>query len=100
MRQPPDSKPGSQPATSIPDWVLDPPPPRLTLGARWSRWVDRRPALRRLRTLWWRWRDRRRISDRFPVATKIVIWPIAWAVALTGFYLAYYLFEKAQHVRH
>jgi hypothetical protein len=97
------SQPGpeqtSQSSGNIPEWVLDPPPPRLTVGRRWSRWVDRRPWLRAVRRGWWRWRDRRKLSDRFPIAVKIIVWPIAWAIALAGFYIAYYLFEKAQHIQ-
>ncbi|MEV1289997.1 hypothetical protein [Micromonospora sp. NPDC049679] len=65
----------------LPEWMRNPPPPRMTLGRRWSRWVSARPRLQAAREAWWAWRDRSRLSDRYPRATPVISFVI---VAVTA----------------
>lgn len=73
----------------LPEWMRDPPPPRLTLGRRVSAALARRPAWVRLQHRWWNWQERQRLHERYPVGFKIVAFFVAWIVA-TALVLAMY----------
>lgn len=66
----------------LPDWMRDPPPPRLTIGRRIAIALARRPAWAALRRRWWAWQDRRRLYQRFPAAFKIIAFFVCWMLAL------------------
>jgi hypothetical protein len=79
---PPEQPNWERPRATLPDWMRDPPPPRMTLGRRVSMALDRRPAWRALRRRWWAWQERRRLYQRFPVGFKIVAFFASWLLAL------------------
>lgn len=73
----------------LPDWMRDPPPPRVTPGQRLIAPVARLRWVGRLRERWWAWRDRRRLSDRYPKTVQVMAFFLAWAASLTLVLVAY-----------
>ncbi|SCE72673.1 hypothetical protein GA0070618_0462 [Micromonospora echinospora] len=88
------SRPPGQPSL-LPDWMRDPPPPRVTLGDRVAAGLLRLPGAPRARQSWWAWQDRRRLYERFPNSFKIVAFFASWAIALTLVLTAWGLFALA-----
>ncbi|GIJ77086.1 hypothetical protein SAMN05443287_101264 [Micromonospora phaseoli] len=66
----------------LPDWMLDPPPPRRTLGVRLAEAVAALPGAGRIRRRWWIWQRRERLSQRYPNAVKIMAVLVSFAVIL------------------
>nr|MDT0657117.1 hypothetical protein [Micromonospora sp. DSM 115978] len=85
VRLPPDRR-----QSVLPDWMRDPPPPRLTVGRRIGMALARLPGAATVRRRWWAWQERRRLYERFPVSFKIVAFFASWLLAL-GMVLALYL---------
>lgn len=80
--QPPQSGPGpSRQQSALPEWMRDPPPPRMTIGRRVDAALERRPGFVALRSRWWAWQERRRLHDRFPISFKIVAFFASWLLA-------------------
>ncbi|SCL30571.1 hypothetical protein GA0070616_4100 [Micromonospora nigra] len=78
--------------SSLPAWMLDPPPPRRTLGRRLEAAVLAVPGARRVRHRWRNWQGRRRLHERFPTTYRIAAFFLSWAVALLlvlAFYALY-----------
>lgn len=69
-------------STTLPDWMLDPPPPRRTLGVRFKERVAALPGAARLRRRWWAWQRRERLYQRHPNTVKIVAMVVSWTVIL------------------
>ncbi|HEX5595174.1 MAG TPA: hypothetical protein VFX61_03990 [Micromonosporaceae bacterium] len=86
-----DQQSGSQ-SSQLPEWMRNPPPPRMTLGRRWSSWLERQPRLQAARRVWWRWRAQPTLSERYPTATPIVAFFLCLAVGVFLFLGVYYLF--------
>ncbi|WBB81863.1 hypothetical protein O7606_11160 [Micromonospora sp. WMMD882] len=84
--------PGGRP--TLPEWMLNPPPPRPTLGDRTTATLLRLPGAVAARHRWWVWRDRRRLHERFPRTFKIVAFFGSWAIALGLLLGAYGLFAR------
>lgn len=91
----PTPSPRRQPAQrpTLPDWMRDPPPPRLTLGDRITGALLRVPGAAAVRRYWWAWRDRQRLYQRFPTTFKIVAFFASWAIALVLLLVSYALFS-------
>ncbi|MFI6819466.1 hypothetical protein ACIBJE_00760 [Micromonospora sp. NPDC050187] len=87
-------RPPGQPPL-LPDWMRDPPPPRVTLGDRVAAGLLRVPGAPGVRRAWWAWRGRQRLQDRFPNSYKIVAFFVSWALALVLLLTAYALFAIA-----
>ncbi|MFE0590346.1 hypothetical protein [Micromonospora echinospora] len=86
--------PPAQP-TLLPDWMRNPPPPRLTLGDRIAAGLLSIPGAPQVRRAWWAWQGRRRLSERFPNSFKIVAFFASWALALAMVLIAWGLFALA-----
>ncbi|MGN9809645.1 hypothetical protein ACTMSW_09830 [Micromonospora sp. BQ11] len=71
-----------QQPSALPGWMLDPPPPRRTLGVRVAETVEALPGARRLRERWWAWQQRRKLYQRYPNTVKVVAFFLCWAIAL------------------
>ncbi|MEV6690716.1 hypothetical protein AB0M35_04480 [Micromonospora sp. NPDC051196] len=78
-------------STTLPDWMLDPPPPRRTLGARVAGAFAALPGASRLRRRWWAWQDRDRLYQRYPNTFKVVAMVVSWAVGTALVLLVYAL---------
>ena len=78
--------------SSLPEWMLNPPPPRLTLTQRLTAPVTRTPRWQALQHRWWRWQDRTRLYDRYPTAFKITAIFASWVLAMAMISVAYMLF--------
>ncbi|MEU4568523.1 hypothetical protein [Micromonospora sp. NPDC023956] len=74
-------EPPAQPSL-LPDWMRNPPPPRVTLGDRVTATLLRVPGAPGIRRAWWTWRDRQRLHERFPNSFKIVAFFVSWTLAL------------------
>ncbi|XTZ15213.1 hypothetical protein ACQSSU_27850 [Micromonospora echinospora] len=82
--------PPAQPSL-LPEWMRNPPPPRLTLGDRVAAGLMRVPGAPGARQAWWAWRGRRRLHERFPNSFKILAFFASWAIALVMLLTAYAL---------
>ncbi|MER7456087.1 hypothetical protein [Micromonospora sp. NPDC126480] len=71
-----------QPASTLPDWMLDPPPPRRTVGDRVAAAFWSLPGATALRHRWWAWQRRQRLYQRFPNAAKVTALVLCFVVAL------------------
>ena len=78
--------------SSLPEWMLNPPPPRLTLTQRLTAPVTRTPRWKALQQRWWRWQDRTRLYDRYPTTFKITAFFVSWLLAMVLLSVAYTLF--------
>jgi hypothetical protein len=93
---PVDEKERQEQRSVLPDWMRDPPPPRMTIGRRVSSALAKVRWLTRLRRRWWAFKARRRISDRFPTTTKIITFFLAWGASVGLIMLAYGCFGSTQ----
>ncbi|RUL92871.1 hypothetical protein [Verrucosispora sp. FIM060022] len=102
-----DGTPAEQPATdetirlrtprqasTLPAWMLDPPPPRRTLGVRVGQAFAALPGAGRLRRRWWAWQDRDRLYQRYPIAFKLVAMVVSWVVVMALVLLVYALYGQ------
>ncbi len=84
--------PGGQ--STLPGWMLDPPPPRRTLGLRIrERAAGALPGAGWLRRRWWAWQRRERLHQRYPNTVKVAAMILAWVVALLLVMFVYALFD-------
>lgn len=81
--------------STLPDWMLNPPPPRITLGQRVGAALLRLPGAPRLRRSWWAWQERQRLHERYPNSFKIIAFFASWGLAIVLFLAAYALFSLA-----
>ncbi|MDM4723107.1 hypothetical protein QTQ03_27185 [Micromonospora sp. WMMA1363] len=91
---PPKLRTPRQPST-LPDWMLDPPPPRRTVGDRTATAVLTLPGVAALRRGWWSWQGRRRLHQRYPNTVKVVASVLSFLVALALVLAANALFGMA-----
>ncbi|TCB96218.1 hypothetical protein E0H26_16515 [Micromonospora zingiberis] len=92
--EPPRLRTPRQP-TTLPDWMLDPPPPRRTLGVRVAEAVAALPGAARVRRRWWAWQDRDRLYQRYPNSFKFVAIVVSWVVVMVLVMLIYALYSQA-----
>ncbi len=71
-----------RPAATLPDWMLDPPSPRRTVGDRVAGVAWSLPGAMALRRRWWAWQGRQRLHQRFPNAVKTVSFFLCFLLAL------------------
>jgi hypothetical protein len=83
-----------QPST-LPEWMLNPPPPRRTVGDRLAGAVNALPGAARLRRRWWAWQGRQRLHQRYPNAVKVSAFFLSFAAALALVLAANALFGMA-----
>jgi hypothetical protein len=76
----------------LPEWMRNPPPPKMTLRRRLSRYVESHPALRDIRRSWWRWCSRTRWAERHPVATAVFSFFFVLVTAIVAVNAMLYLF--------
>jgi hypothetical protein len=81
--------------SNLPEWMLNPPPPRLTLMQRLTAPLTRQPAWRALQQRWWRWQDRTRLHESHPTAFKIVAVFASWVLIMVMLAVVYLLFALA-----
>ncbi|MBL6274799.1 hypothetical protein JMF97_01320 [Micromonospora fiedleri] len=81
-------------ASTLPAWMLDPPPPRRTLGVRVGQAFAALPGADRLRRRWWAWQDRDRLYQRYPTAFKLVAMVVSWVVVMALVLLVYALYGQ------
>ncbi|MBX7268416.1 hypothetical protein KIF24_21955 [Micromonospora sp. Llam7] len=84
MRQPEEQVHPRTPdrPTALPSWMLDPPPPRRTLGVRLAEAVAALPGAGWVRRRWWAWQRRQRLSQRYPNTVKILAVIVSFVVIL------------------
>lgn len=92
---PPNGPNWTRRESALPEWMRDPPPPRMTIGRRVGTALERRPGWVALRGRWWAWRERRRLYERFPVSFKIVAFFVSWALATALVLAAFWLMQLA-----
>ncbi len=80
---------------TLPDWMLDPPPPRRTLGVRVADAMAALPGAGWLRRRWWAWQRRQRLYQRFPNTVKILAMLVSFVVILVMVMFAYGLYSQA-----
>ncbi|MGC5029607.1 hypothetical protein [Micromonospora sp. DT229] len=83
-----------RPASTLPAWMLDPPPPRRTLGVRVAQAFAALPGAGRLRRRWWAWQDRDRLYQRYPTTFKLVAMVVSWIVVMALVSLLYALYAQ------
>ncbi|MEU6022063.1 hypothetical protein ACGFIK_01240 [Micromonospora sp. NPDC048871] len=83
-----------RPASTLPAWMLDPPPPRRTLGVRVAQAFAALPGVGRLRRRWWAWQDRDRLYQRYPTTFKMVAMVVSWIVVMALVSLLYALYAQ------
>ncbi|MEW2380767.1 hypothetical protein AB0873_01530 [Micromonospora sp. NPDC047707] len=71
-----------QQPSSLPEWMLNPPPPRRTVGDRLAGAALALPGAAVLRRQWWAWQGRRRLHERYPNAVKVAAFFLCFAAAL------------------
>ena len=81
-------------ASTLPEWMLNPPPPRRTLGDRVATVFAALPGASRLRRRWWAWQERDRLYQRYPNAFKLVAMVVSWAVVMVLVLLVYGLYGQ------
>ncbi len=82
-------------SSTLPEWMLDPPPPRRTLGVRLKEGIAALPGAERLRRRWWAWQRRERLYQRHPNTVKIVAMVLSWTVVLLLVLAVYALYGQA-----
>jgi hypothetical protein len=80
---------------ALPDWMIDPPPPRRTLGVRLADGVAGLPGVGAIRRRWWAWQRRERLHQRYPNTVKILAMLIAFVVSLALVLFCYALYSQA-----
>ncbi|RIV40945.1 hypothetical protein D2L64_03985 [Micromonospora radicis] len=80
--------------STLPEWMLNPPPPRRTVGVRIGQAVRALPGAERLRRRWHRWQLRERLYQRYPNAVKILAMVISWFVIMILVSIAYALYAQ------
>ncbi|MEV4710058.1 hypothetical protein [Micromonospora sp. NPDC049374] len=81
--------------SALPDWMLDPPPPRRTLGVRIAEGVAALPGAGTVRRRWWAWQGRRRLRDRYPNTVKVIAMLVSFVVSLALVLFIYALYSQA-----
>ena len=80
------------PKAKLPEWMLNPPPPRLTMTQRLTAPVTRLPGWQALQRRWWRWQDRTRLHQSHPTAFKIAAFFGSWVMIMAMLGFVYFLF--------
>ncbi|MEV2240521.1 hypothetical protein [Micromonospora sp. NPDC049891] len=80
--------------TVLPDWMLDPPPPRRTLGVRIAEGVAALPGAGAVRRRWWSWQGRQRLRDRYPNTVKVIAMLVSFVASLALVLLIYGLYSQ------
>jgi len=84
---------GRQPVT-LPDWIRDPEPVRVTWRRRAMLAALRLPGGRAVRRAWWRWQRRQRLHRRFPILTALIAVPLAFVAIMALVSLVYWLWAR------
>ncbi|GIJ20196.1 hypothetical protein [Micromonospora lutea] len=78
--------------SALPDWMLNPPPARRTLGVRIGEGVAALPGVGALRRRWWAWQGRQRLRERYPNTIKVIAMLFSFAASLALVVLIYALY--------
>lgn len=80
--------------SALPDWMLNPPPARRTLGVRFAEGLAALPGAAAVRRRWWAWQGRRRLRERYPNTVKIVAMLAAFVASLALVLVIYALYGQ------
>ncbi|WP_326550422.1 hypothetical protein [Micromonospora sp. NBC_01813] len=80
---------------ALPDWMRNPPEPKLTWRRRLTYRALRLPGAPALQRLRWRWETRRRLHQRFPILTALLAIPLAFVTIMVMISAVYWLYVNA-----
>ncbi|MBQ1049336.1 hypothetical protein KBX50_12805 [Micromonospora sp. C51] len=78
----------------LPDWMLNPPPARRTLGTRLAEGVAALPGAGALRRRWWAWQRRQPLRQRYPNTMKIFALLVSFVASLALVLVIYALYGQ------
>ncbi|WBB89179.1 hypothetical protein [Verrucosispora sp. WMMC514] len=80
--------------SALPDWMLNPPPARRTLGTRLAEGVAALPGAGAVRRRWWAWQRRQPLRQRYPNTMKIIALLVSFVASLALVLVLYALYGQ------